>query len=252
MALLIRGPRAGNRGRGRDDDANMTIVEHLEDLRQALIIAGIAWIACIVVAWFFTDNVLAYIKTRAGLHESFVYFGPTGAFMIRFQVAIFAGTVLAAPIIFWQLWWFVSPGLHTNEKRVVLPLIGATTFFFALGVVLCFYALPLVINVLSGFAPQDVLQYLPNGEDFLGFLLGLCIAFGLVFELPVVLWILGSLGIISSGWLWKNRLYWVAGLGLLANFMTPGGDPLVTPLVVYIPLMIFYGGTMLLLKITGR
>jgi sec-independent protein translocase protein TatC len=95
------------------------------------------------------------------------------------------------------------------------------------------------------------MQFLPNASDFLSFLLGLCIAFGLVFELPVVLWTLGMLGIISSGWLWSNRLYWVLGLGLLANIMTPGGDPL-TPLVVFVPLIFFYGGSMLLLKISGR
>jgi sec-independent protein translocase protein TatC len=252
MALLIRGPRVGRRGPARDAAATMSIIEHLEDLRRALIIASIAWVACVAVSWFFTDHILGFIKDRAGLHHGLVYLQPTGAFMVRFEIALFAGTVVAAPIIFWQLWWFVSPGLHTNEKRVVLPLIGATTFFFGLGVALCFYALPLVVSVLSGFAPDGVLQFLPSADEFLGFLLGLCIAFGLVFELPVVLWILGLLGIVSSGWLWKNRLYWVAGLGLLANFMTPGGDPLVTPLVVYIPLMLFYGGTMLLLKITGR
>lgn len=105
--------------------------------------------------------------------------------------------------------------------------------------------------MLQGFAPTGVLQYLPLGDDFLSFLLALCIAFGIVFELPVVLWTLGMLGIISSSWLWQKRIYWLVGLGLLANLMTPGVDPL-TPLVVFVPLVIFYLGSMVLLKISGK
>jgi sec-independent protein translocase protein TatC len=247
MGLLTRGPQ---RSQGSVDDARMTVVEHLEDLRRALIIAVVAWLICSVVSWFFTVDILQFIKHRANLHN-LIYLNPTGGFMIRFKIAIYTGTLLASPIIFWQAWWFVGPGLHAHEKRVVLPLIFATTAFFLMGVALCFYALPLIIHVLTGFAPPDVMQFLPNASDFLSFLLGLCIAFGLVFELPVVLWTLGMLGIISSGWLWSNRLYWVLGLGLLANIMTPGGDPL-TPLVVFVPLIFFYGGSMLLLKISGR
>jgi Sec-independent protein secretion pathway component TatC len=73
-----------------------------------------------------------------------------------------------------------------------------------------------------------------------------------VFQLPVVLWILGMLRIISSRWLWQNRFYWVSGLGLLANFMTPGGDPLVTPLIVFVPLIAFYLGSIVVLRISGR
>jgi sec-independent protein translocase protein TatC len=247
VSLLLRSP--GKRKK-RDSQASMTIVEHLEDLRRALIIAIVAWILCSVAAWFFTDQILLFIEHRANI-GNLTYFGPTGAFMTRFKVAVAAGTLVASPIIFWQLWWFVGPGLHTHEKKVVLPLIGATTLFFLLGVSFCFYSLPLIMRVLGNFAHGSGLQFLPVTDDFLGFLLGLCIAFGIVFEMPVVLWTLGMLRIISSAWLWKQRLYWVIALGLLANLMTPGGDPL-TPLLIFVPLIVFYLGTMLLLKISGR
>ena len=235
----------------RDRTTRMTVLQHLEDLRRALAISVGAWLLAVIACWFVSDEALRLIVERSGL-QRLVYLQPTGGFTIRLEVAVATGTVLAAPIILWQAWWFVSPGLYRKERRAALPLVAATTFFFLLGVALCFYALPLIVHVLGGFAPPDVLQFLPNGEDFLGFLLALSIAFGLVFQLPVVLWTLGLMGVVSSGWLWRNRFYWVSGLGLLANFMTPGGDPLVTPLVVFVPLLAFYLGAMLLLRLTGR
>ncbi|HXM57372.1 MAG TPA: twin-arginine translocase subunit TatC [Candidatus Dormibacteraeota bacterium] len=247
MGLLVRPP-----GNQRSREGSMTIIEHLEDLRRALAISAGAWVLGTLAAWFFSVEILRFIVFRAALPHGLVYLDPTGGFMIRLEIAMAAGTLLASPAIFWQLWWFISPGLHRHERRIVLPLIAATTFFFLLGVALCFYALPLIVGVLSGFAPHDVLQFLPSGDAFLSFLLGLSIAFGLVFQLPVVLWTLGMLGVISSAWLWRNRFYWVSGLGLLANFMTPGGDPLVTPLVVFVPLLTFYLGVTVLLRITGR
>jgi sec-independent protein translocase protein TatC len=246
VGLLVRPARPQRR-----PDGAMTVIEHLEDLRRALAIGAGAWLLATVAAWFFSADLLRFIEHRAGL-PTLVYLDVTGGFMIQLELAIAAGTLLASPVIFWQLWWFISPGLHTSEKRVVLPLIGATTFFFLLGVALCFYTLPLIVHVLSGFAPKDALQFLPSGDAFLSFLLGLSIAFGLVFQLPVVLWTLGRLGVISSSWLWRSRFYWVSGLGLLANFMTPGGDPLVTPLVVFVPLVSFYLGVTLLLRLSGR
>ena len=227
----------------------MSVIEHLEALRRALIISVAAWAVCTIAAWFVSNEVLGFIVHRANLKEV-VFLSPTGGFMIRLKVALYVGVVVAAPIIFWQLWWFVSPGLYKHEKRVVLPLILATTFFFLLGVGFALFSLPLIMHVLTGFAPPDF-HFLPNGDDLLSFVLGLVLAFGIIFELPIILWTLGMLRIISSRWLYKNHAYWIVGLGLLANLMTPGADPL-TPLLAWVPLVVFWEGTALLLKLTGR
>lgn len=248
MALLTRGRRGSA---ARDPEGRMSIVQHLEDLRRALIISLIGWLAVTIVAFIFWKQILEFLIYRAGLQKTgLIFLAPTGAFMIGLKIAFIVGLVGAAPIIFWQLWWFISPGLHVHEKRLILPLIGATSFFFLVGISFSLYALQLIMKVLTGFAPPD-LRYLPDGNELLGFVLLITIAFGLVFEFPVVLYTLGRLGIISSGWLYKNRAYWIVGLGLLANFMTPGVDPL-TPLLVFVPLIIFFEGTALLLKLTGR
>jgi sec-independent protein translocase protein TatC len=233
----------------------MSIVEHLEDLRRCLIISAIGWLVATVVAFVFWQRILDFLIVRAGLPKdgpfSGLYFThPAGAFSVGLTIALVVGLVGSAPIIFWQVWTFVSPGLHEHEKKLVLPLAAATTFFFLLGIVFALFSLPLFIKVLTGFAPADF-HYLPLGDELLGFILLITIAFGLVFELPVVLYTLGMLRIISSRWLYRHRVYWLVALGLAANFMTPGADPL-TPLLVFVPLYVFWEGTTLLLKLTGR
>jgi sec-independent protein translocase protein TatC len=249
MALLSRGRRPSSETRSAD--GRMSIVEHLEDLRRCLIISAIGWFAVTIVAFVFWQRILHLLIVRAGLEKSGLFFtGPAGAFTVGLTIALVVGLVGAAPIIFWQIWTFVSPGLHEHERRLALPLIFATSFFFLLGVGFALFSLPLFIRILTGFAPPDF-HYLPLGDELLGFILLITIAFGLVFELPVVLYTLGMLRIISARWLYRHRLYWVIGLGLAANFMTPGADPL-TPLLVFVPLYAFWEGTALLLKLTGH
>jgi sec-independent protein translocase protein TatC len=253
MALLTRGPRKTSSDSEKGSaEGRMSIVEHLEDLRRCLIIAFAGWIVATVVAFVFWQQILHQLIIRAGLEQAggLFFTGPAGAFTLGLTIALVVGLIVSAPITFWQAWSFVSPGLHAHERRLALPLIFATSFFFLLGIAFALFSLPLFIKILTGFAPPD-LHYLPLGDELLGFILLITIAFGLVFELPVVLYTLGILRIISARWLYRRRLYWVIGLGLAANFMTPGADPL-TPLLVFIPLYIFWEATALLLKLTGH
>ena len=227
----------------------MSVIEHLEALRRALIVSVIAWAVTTTAAFFISGRVIGLLVTRAGIGHA-VYLQVAGGVLLEVKVAIYIGFVLAAPIVIQQVWWFVSPGLHAHERRFILPLIAATIFFFAVGVSVAIFALPLYIKVLNSLSPPDT-SYLPDVSQFVSFVLLMVIGFGLVFELPVVLFILGMLRIISARWLHKNRPYWFLGLGIVANFLTPGVDP-VTPLIMFIPLYLFYEGTALLLKLLGR
>jgi sec-independent protein translocase protein TatC len=227
----------------------MSVVEHLEDLRRALIIALIAWGAATIAAIFISGHVISFLVTRAGLNHA-IYLQPGGGVLLQLKVAMYIGVVLAAPVIIQQVWWFVSPGLHPKERRFVLPLVVATIVFFAIGVGVAMFALPLYIKVLNSLAPAEV-TYLPDVTELVGFVLIMVIGFGLVFELPVILFVLGMLRIISSKWLYRRRPYWFLGLGVLANFLTPGVDPL-TPMIMFIPLYIFFEASALLLKLLGR
>jgi len=230
-------------------DDEMSWIEHLEDLRRALIVSLLAWAVASVGAFFFWRQAVEFLVTRGGLQRTY-FTTPTGAFLLGVKLAIAMGFVAAFPVIAQRAWWFVSPGLRSQERKLVLPLFLATVLFFGLGLSVALFALPLFIHILTGFAPAD-LTYLPLVEDYIGFALLLVVAFGLVFELPVVLYVLGRLGIVSSGWLYRHRAAWIIGLAVLANFLTPGADP-ITPLLLFVPLYVFWEGTALLLKLTGR
>jgi sec-independent protein translocase protein TatC len=227
----------------------MSVIEHLEALRRMLIVIIVAWGITTIAGFVISGQVVEWLVSRAGLGHA-VYLGPGSFVLTRLQVAIYIGFIIAAPVVIQQIWWFVSPGLHRNERKLTLPLIVATIFFFALGVAAALYALPLYIRVLNSFAPTNV-TYLADVAQLVGFILLMVIGFGVVFELPVVLVVLGLLGIVKSRWLYKNRIWWFVGLALVANFLTPGVDPL-TPLLMFVPLYIFFEMSALILKLSGR
>jgi sec-independent protein translocase protein TatC len=249
VALLDRVLRRAPRSAVVVEDRRMSVIEHLEALRRALIISLAAWAITTVAAFFVAGRVIDLLIQRAAITNA-VYLHPAGGVISELVVAVYLGFIIAAPIVIQQVWWFVSPGLHRHERRLMLPLIVATIVFFGLGVAAAVYALPLYIRVLGALAPPHV-TYLADISELIGFILTMVIGFGLVFELPVVLVVLGMLRIISSKWLYKNRPWWFIGLALIANFLTPGVDPL-TPLIMFIPLYVFYEGSALFLKLSGR
>ncbi|GAC1656786.1 MAG: twin-arginine translocase subunit TatC [Candidatus Dormibacteraceae bacterium] len=250
MALLDRVLQRGPEG-GFDDveDSRMTILEHLEALRRVLIVVVIAWAITTAGSFFFWGRILNFLILRGHVGK-LLYTGPTGGITLGLKISLVMGFILVAPIVIQQIWWFVSPGLHKHERRLILPLIVATIFFFLLGVGFALFSLPLFMKILNGFAP-DNLSYLALGDEYLNFVLFLVVGFGLVFEMPIVVFVLGLLRIITTKWLYANRFYWIIGMGVLSNVMTPGVDP-ITPMFMWIPLYIFWEITALVLKLMGR
>lgn len=227
----------------------MSVIEHLEALRRVLIVSLIAWAVTTIAAAFISGRVISFLVVQAGIGQA-IYLQPAGGVILQLKVALYIGVVIASPVVIQQIWWFVSPGLHPHERRFILPLIVATIVFFLIGVSVAIFALPLYLKVLNGLSPQHV-TYLADISSLISFVLLMVIGFGLVFELPVVIFVLGMMRIISSRWLRKNRPWWFLGLALLANFLTPGVDP-VTPMIMFVPLYVFYEGTSLLLRLLRR
>jgi len=249
MALLDRVLQRAPRANAPVEEQRMSVIEHLEALRRALIISIIAWGLTTAASFFISGKVIGLLISRAGIGHA-IYLQPTGGVILQLKVALYIGLVIAAPVVIQQIWWFVSPGLHAHERRFILPLIVATIVFFAIGVAVAIFALPIYIHVLNALAPPNT-SYLPDISELIGFVLIMVIGFGIVFELPVILFVLGMLRIINTRWLYKNRLWWFLGLGILANFLTPGVDPF-TPLVMFVPLYVFFEGTALVLKLLKR
>lgn len=248
MAAIVSTLHRGGAG-STVDASRMTWLDHLMALRRVVIISMSAWALATILAFLVWGRVLQLLVHQGGV-VSVYYTAPAGAFALALKISLYLGFVIASPVIIQQIWWFVSPGLHRHERRLVVPLIVATAFFFAVGIAFAMLMLPLFLRILSGFAPSN-LHFLPFVDDYINFVLVLVIGFGIVFELPVVLYALGRMGIISSGWLYKHRLYWVVGLGILSALGTPGADP-VTPVLMFAPLYLFFEGSALLLKLTGR
>ena len=248
MATLV--PTLRRHGAGSvEDNTRMTVLDHLTALRRTLVISILAWAVASGLGFLVWGRVLQLLILQGGVGAVY-YTTPAGAFSLALKISLYLGFVIASPVIIQQIWWFVSPGLHRHERRLIVPLIGATFFFFAVGIAFAMLMLPIFLRILSGFAPSN-LHFLPFVDDYISFVLVLILGFGIVFELPVVLYALGRIGIISSSWLYTHRLYWIVGLGILSALGTPGADP-ITPLFMFIPLYIFFEGTALLLRLTGR
>ncbi len=234
------------------DNTRMSILEHLEDLRRALIWSFGGWGVATIAGIFLWRPVLEFLIQRGkqGGLTHLQLLQVQGGFTLAIKLSLYIGFILAFPIVAWRTWWFVSPGLRRSEKRFIIPLTVATVVFFLLGVAFALFTLPLFIRILFGISVPGV-EFNPTADEYLGFVTILILAFGLVFELPIVLYVLGMLRIISTRWLYRNRFYWYIGMAVLASVITPGADP-ITPLLLFIPLVVFWEGTALVLRLSGR
>jgi sec-independent protein translocase protein TatC len=236
------------------DERRMTIVEHLEELRRVFIISGIAWIICTIVAFVFHAALFEFLlhplksvlgKTNNHLTSTAIFTNPTEGLTIPIKISAIAGSIGALPVILWQVWGFVSPGLRPVERKFVGPFIASALTLFAAGAAFAYFVMPIGLNFLATFLGSSAV-YLPDINAYLSFLLLLIIAFGVTFELPVVIILLGALGIVSSRMLRRRRKgIWVAIIAG-ALIVTPGADPY-TPTALFIPLIIFFEASVLIL-----
>jgi sec-independent protein translocase protein TatC len=236
------------------DERRMTIVEHLEELRRALIISSIAWVVCTVVAFVFHSQLFDLLlhpltsvlsKTDNHITSTAIFTSPTEGLTIPIKISAIAGIVGALPVILWQAWVFVSPGLRPVERKFVGPFVASAFLLFAAGTAFAYFVMPIGMNFLATFLGKSAV-YLPDINSYLSFLLLLIIAFGVTFELPVVVILLGMLGIVSSRLLRRKRKgIWVAIIAA-ALLVTPGADPY-TPTALFIPLILFFEASVLIL-----
>jgi len=236
-----------------DEERRMTVIEHLEELRRVLIISLIAWGIATVVAFILSGWILQLllvpIKQVIG-NQPLYFTRPVEKFLLYFKIGLFGGLVLAAPIIFWQVWGFVAPGLRRNERRFAVGFVASASLLFVFGIFFAFFALPIALRFLIGFGTSDI-KYLPLATSYINFALLLIAIFGITFELPLAMTMLGLVGIVSPAYLRRKRFWFWLGIFVGANFVTPGADPF-TPILLAVPLILLFEASILVIRALRR
>ncbi len=227
----------------------MPLVDHLTELRRRLIISVLALVAGALVGFVLYNRILGFLiqpYTEITGKTDFVFFDPLEAFATRLKVAAWSGGFLASPVILWQLWRFITPGLHKNEKRYAIPFIAASILLFALGAAMAMLTFKPALRFLIGVGGTS-LTPLFSASKFLSLMLLMIVAFGIAFEFPVLLVFLQLAGVVTSRRLRKWRRPAAVIIVGAAALLTPSQDPY-SLFAMAGPMYLFYEGAIL----TGR
>jgi sec-independent protein translocase protein TatC len=235
---------------GEQDEGKMPLLEHLVELRTRLMWSVGAFVLCFVVSFYFAGPVFNFlVQPLADLWEGeearrLIYTALTEKFFTEIKIAFFVAAFVSFPIVANQFWVFVAPGLYKNEKKALLPFIIATPVLFFLGGAFVYYfVLPVAWDFFAGFEQSAAegplaIQLEPKVNEYLSLVMRLVFAFGLSFELPVVLTLLTKVGIISTTGMRKNRRYAIVIAFIAAAILTPP-DP-ISQLGLAIPIILLY------------
>jgi len=231
----------------------MSFLDHLEELRWRIIKIVLSLALCAVPCGIFWKNifnaVMIYPLQFANPKPHLIFTSPVESVMISLKIALGGGVVLAAPVVFYQIWRFVSPGLFPKEKRIVAPAVIASTFAFLCGIAFCYTMLPFLLRVLTGYAGHLLDPYF-KVNDYFGFILKLSIAFGIVFELPVVSFVLARMGVLNSGFLIRHSRIAIVIIFIVAAVLTP--PDIISMLILAFPLLLLYGLSIMVARVAGR
>lgn len=236
---------------GPPDDKKMPLLDHLIELRQRLIWSALAFFACFIVAYVFHKEIFSVLvapmnKLPNPEGRRMIFTAPTEAFFTYVKLSAWGAICIAFPIVANQLWKFVAPGLYNHEKSAFLPFLVATPFMFALGAAfLYFLILPYGLQFFASFEiPREAggggvpIQFEAKMNEYLSFVMALILAFGISFELPVLLVLLCKVGIVSSAQLREKRRYAIVALVAFAAIVTP--PDVFSQLALAIPMYALY------------
>jgi sec-independent protein translocase protein TatC len=234
-----------------DEGATMTLIEHLEELRRRLIVIVIAILVGAIAAFVVSRPVLDLLRAPLPHQYQTLYFtGPADAFGVQVKIAGFLGIGLAMPVILFQVWRFVTPGLTRRERRFIWPVMVAALLLFALGITVGYLIIPYAFGFLLSFGGAG-LQPLLTVDHYVGFVTTMLLAFGLVLEFPIVLIGLARVGILTYDRLAARRRYIIVGIVAFAIVVTPGGDP-ISPTILGSVMFILFEGSLQIIRLIRR
>lgn len=241
----------------------MTLVEHLEELRYRLVVSIAGVVVGATIGWFLFDRVLDLLlnpycdylrtvpaRTRPTTACTLFFFGALEPALIKFKLVGFMGLFFALPIVLYQLWAFIVPGLTSRERRLGIGFVISSVALFALGAAFAYWTLPKALNFLLGFAgPQ--LGPLLTADRFLSFVMLVALSFGIAFEFPIVLIFLTAAGIVSTRQLRDWRRGAILFIAVFAAVITPSSDPY-TMLAMSVPMVVFYEAAIIVGRLMKR
>ncbi len=232
-------PVEGEPGQSRRE---MPFLDHLEELRWRLIKALAALFVGILICGIFTDQVL-YVILRPGRVADppvvFINTHPMGMFLVRMNAALIGGLILALPVILYQLWLFVAPGLYQKERGYVMGIVSGTLVCFLMGASLAYFgAVPTMLKFLVAMGTEDI-KTMIDVRQYISFVSYTVLAFGIVFEMPMVAFFLAKFGILTPPFLRHYRRYAYLGIFIVAAVATPSPDPF-SQVMLAVPLCILY------------
>jgi sec-independent protein translocase protein TatC len=224
------------------DPDKMSFLEHLDELRTRLVHVLAALVVGFVACWAFRDPIFHFLTEplRASHPDiKFIFTGPSEALMLKMKMAFFVGIFVAAPYILYQVWAFVSPGLYKHEKAYAVPFIAAGSVFFLGGAAFGhYYLFPMTFRFLVDFGGTDM-EFLPKVDEYYSFYSWFLLGLGLVFQLPVVIFVLARIGLVTPGFLLRKFKYAVVISFVLAAIITPTPD-MVTQSLLALPMLGLY------------
>lgn len=238
------------------EEEKMTFLEHVEELRRRILWSLAAVLVCFIPTYAFSERLFDILMRPIikSLPEgsTLIFTRPAEGFMTYLKVSLFAALALAVPFILYQAWRFVAPALYKHEKQIVIPFILFGTLFFALGASFCYFvAAPPAFKFLLSEYSSDYVKAFPTIGEALSFFMALLFGFGLVFEFPLVVFVLARLGIVDSHMLRSKRRYAILICGIAAAVITPTTDAL-SMMFMLVPLIVFYEIGILVAWIFGK
>ena len=208
----------------------MSFLEHLEELRRRIIYCVIAVAVTFLVGWWKADRIFAFMQgpivTALHAHkldEKLVYTNPVDPFNMYLKVGFIAGLFIASPFVLYQVWAFIAPGLYRNERRYVLPFLFSTVGLFLAGGAFGYKIVyPAALDFLIGYGAQ--FQPMITIHEYTNLFLTVILGMGIVFEMPILIFFLALMGIVSAGWMWRNLRYSILAIFIIAAIVTPTPD----------------------------
>jgi len=241
------------------EEQKMSLIEHLSELRKRIVICLVALAIAFIFTFSYSEHIfklllfplnytpkislkegLVFISDQKLQNTKLVFLGPAEAFWMNMKIALVSGFILTIPIIFYQIWKFVSPGLYQHEKRYIVPFVLSATGLFLMGVVFCYLiVLPFAMGFLLTYKVGDFLMPMLSVGLYVDFLLKFLLAFGFVFELPILIVITTRIGLITPGTLRKYRKLAIVLAFVIAGIVTPTPDAFNQTLMA-VPMIILY------------